>query len=53
MSVGVPDYSTESLADLCVPRTVWPTVSILDTGTNQDVGHGAVVALHDSGCVSG
>lgn len=49
----IPAGGSVSLEGLGIPDTVWPQVSMLDTGTNQNGCMGAELSLHYTGIAKG
>lgn len=52
-SLTIPAHSTRTLADLGIPRSQWPQISMANLPTSQDSCKGAVVQLHFSAHGSG
>ena len=53
MNVVIPAGSTMSLSQLSVPEADWPSISMIDTSTNQDNCEGATLNFTWSATGSG
>ena len=50
---AIPGGATRSLSGLGIPRTAWPQLAMVDTGTSQDACQGAQIALRFTGRATG